>query len=101
MKAQMAHFKDSLEEFALKHKADIRRNPEFRRGACPCPCHSTAPPRNLHCPWLPPRRAQTHTLAVLLSLLADSGRVVPPLPRQQGPVPPHVRNRRRGPPRLQ
>lgn len=30
MKAQMAHFKASLEEFALKHKADIRRNPEFR-----------------------------------------------------------------------
>lgn len=31
MRGQMAHFKESLEEFALRHKADIRSNPEFRR----------------------------------------------------------------------
>lgn len=47
MKGQMAHFKEALEEFALRHKADIRSNPEFRRGwlflvccraSWPCPC---------------------------------------------------------------
>jgi ESCRT-II complex subunit VPS22 len=37
MRAQMAHFKQSLEEFALKYRADIRRNPEFRR-ALVCSC---------------------------------------------------------------
>lgn len=31
MRGQMAHFKESLEEFAAKHRADIRSNPEFRR----------------------------------------------------------------------
>lgn len=30
MKEQMTTFKTKLEEFALKYKADIRRDPEFR-----------------------------------------------------------------------
>ncbi|KAK2080847.1 hypothetical protein QBZ16_000701 [Prototheca wickerhamii] len=30
MRAQMGSFKQSLEEFALKYKADIRKQPEFR-----------------------------------------------------------------------
>lgn len=30
MRSQMAHFKASLEEFALKHKRDIRQDPVFR-----------------------------------------------------------------------
>lgn len=30
MKRQMAIFKTSLEEFALKHKQDIRKDPNFR-----------------------------------------------------------------------
>mmetsp|Transcript_12357 Transcript_12357/g.34703 ORF Transcript_12357/g.34703 Transcript_12357/m.34703 type:complete len:245 (+) Transcript_12357:396-1130(+) len=30
MKAQMAVFKSSLEEFALKHRSEIRKNPAFR-----------------------------------------------------------------------
>lgn len=32
MKGQMAHFKESLEEFAARHRNDIRSNPEFRWG---------------------------------------------------------------------
>ncbi|KAI7837848.1 hypothetical protein COHA_008336 [Chlorella ohadii] len=36
MRGQMTEFKDRLEEFALRHKADIRGNPEFRRAGLIC-----------------------------------------------------------------
>ena len=41
MRGQMAEFKERLEEFALRHKADIRSKPEFRWGGVECACRRT------------------------------------------------------------
>lgn len=50
MRGQMAEFKERLEEFALRHKADIRGNPEFRWGllllyCCTRICVAVAAPK--------------------------------------------------------
>ena len=125
MRGQMAHFKESLEEFAAKHRADIRSNPEFRWGgaawlAAECciagwpgtgpwrasagsaavvrsPCRA---PRS-HPPAAPPPRRSHRTCRPL-----RAPPVPPALPAHcacppQGPVPPHVRHHRRGPAGLQ